>query len=145
MGYRSDFKIACEGPLSQLHALHAWLVSEAYRNYKIQFDVHGLPCTGPITEYLAGYSCDQWLCEFLEWMEINESEDHRGRCLMIIDIHSAKCYGEFGEAVHALLAKAAELGLEYAYARVGEDLNDNETQESSGLYIPILKSIGDPE
>jgi hypothetical protein len=128
VGYRSHWRLAFKGDASALILLRVWL--------KLRADTD----TGEVQPVL-GYTYQS------TYQSIYSSRKPLRSGLLEFEDDYTKCYSPWDDVILTIREKAAELGLQSAYARVGEDSNDNEQScsDDGTLYIPVCVSLGETE
>jgi hypothetical protein len=131
MGYRSHWRLAFKGDASALILLQGWLKLQADTDTGEAQPVLGYTTQSTYQTVYSSHNKDRPLCSGLLEFE----DDY------------TKCYDPWDSVIQTIREKAAELGLQAAYARIGEDSNDNEQScsDDGTLYIPVCISLGETE
>ena len=102
----------------------------------------------------------QELIAYMEYMaKLNKTEDTElfefilgCKCddttpkLMVFNDKSTKCYDPWDAVIGQITTKAEGIGLDWAYACVGEDYADMTQNSNCGsVYLPLIRNIGKPE
>ncbi len=121
MGYRSEWKLALFGRKQEIQACIEWMKGESD-------------------------SKDDDRSSTFDFILLDMQLRPDGDNLWFIrDEDYCKCNELWDEVIEEITSKATELGLNWAYARLGEDPEDVDERNDGQLWITINRSLGDVE
>jgi hypothetical protein len=133
MGYRSKFMLAFRGPGRKIKKLKAWI------DEKIEIGpsdlIHGKFYSRKSTYEALKES--ESMCSNLD----NLTEG----CELLYEHDYMKCYPPWDDVIDEILLYARDdLGIEAAYARIGEMYEDFIMDEDPDLYIDFVRTLSSP-
>ena len=122
MGYRSQWALAAFGEPDKMQEFIRWM--ESYP-----------PMTIPPDERASKAEVMSTILD----REQERTED--GRCITFGD-DQTKCYTPWDEVIAEIREKAEETGVDMAYGRFGENLDDFELDQGEEIWIDYSRDLG---